>query len=532
VSPIWPGDPLNKEHQPAIRIEVSMFRRVLTAANAIFFAHLIARLGALFLVPLYLKYWSPSLYGEYLALSAAVSYFASLDIGMQQAAINRMTKAFAKGDFEDYRSVQHTALAFYLALAVGGTCLAAVFFQAAPISHWIGLRLTAPTTARSVLGLLAAYFVWSMPMRLIGAAYQTMGNLARSQWIANAQQILVVLLCAAALVFGGGMLATAAVQLSTVPLVVGFVLFGVWRSSPAYFPGIGFARLSILKELAHPSLLFALLLVGNLIAFQGSTLLISATIGSIAVVVLSVSKAIIDVIRQALYSITLALCPEFARMEALGQREELRRAHRLILAATGAITLALAADVWYEGPQIITLWTHGRVEPDVTLLRLFLVLLVLQTPWAASSTVATATNRHQVQAVGYFVAAIAGIGASAALVPYLGTWAVPVGLTLGESLGCYHFVIKASCRMIGEPYAAFAMRFWLGFAVVTAAVLAIAGLVHYTLNGLTVVRWLVMGFLTFSVAATCAWRVWLTPDDRAVVLPKLRPVLRLSSVRA
>jgi O-antigen/teichoic acid export membrane protein len=319
--------------------------------------------------------------------------------------------------------------------------------------------------------------------------------------------------------------------LATIPLVVGFVVFELSRRSRAVFPGIRLARLSMLKELAHPSLLFALLLVGNLIAFQGSTLLISATIGSIAVVVLSVSKAIIDVIRQALYSITLALCPEFARMEALGQREELRRAHRLILAATGAITLALAADVWYEGPQIITLWTHGRVEPDVMLLRLFLVLLVLQTPWAASSTVATATNRHQAQAVGYLAAAIVGIGVSAALVRYLGTWAVPVGLTVGESLACYHFVIKATCRMIDEPYAAFAARFWFGFAVVAAAVLAIAGLVHHTLTGLTVVRWPVMGVLTFGVAAICAWRVWLTADDRAVLRPKLHPALRFSSVR-
>jgi O-antigen/teichoic acid export membrane protein len=508
-----------------------MFRRVLTAANAIFFAHLIVRLGALFLVPLYLRYWSPNLYGEYLALFAAVSYFAGLDIGMQQAAINRLTQAYAKGNLEDYRSIQHTALAFYLVIAFGATCLVAALVQLLPISQWIGLKVTRPGTARLVLVMLAAYFVCSMPMRFIGATYQTMGNLARSQWIANAQQILVVLLSAAVVVFGGGMLATASAQLFTVVLVVGFLLFEIRHRFPDFFPGLARARLSVLKELGHPSMLFALLLVGNLIAYQGSTLLISAAMGSLAVVVLSITKAIIDVIRQALYSITLSLCPEFARMEALGQLENLRRAHRLIVAATGAITLALAADVWYEGAQIITLWTHRRVEPDVTLLRLFLVLLALQTPWAASSTVATATNRHHVQAIGYFFAAIVGIGLIAALVPCLGTWAVPVGLALGEALGCYHFVIKATCRMIGEPYVAFAMRFWLGFVAVAAAVLATAGLVHYALAGLTLVRWSIMGVLTLAASHVCAWWLWLTPDDRALLRPKIRPVLRLSGVR-
>jgi hypothetical protein len=71
--------------------------------------------------------------------------------------------------------------------------------------------------------------------------------------------------------------------------------------------------------------------------------------------------------------------------------------------------------------------------------------MALQTPWAASSTVATATNRPKVQAIGYFFSAIVGIGLVAALLPRLGPRAVPVGLTLGEAIGCYHFVIKTTC---------------------------------------------------------------------------------------
>src|SRR5260370_14259631 len=102
---------------------------------------------------------------------------------MQQAAINRLTKAYARGNFEEYRSVQHTALAFYLALAIGGTCLAAAVFQVAPVSQWIGLKLTSPWTSRLAPVLLAAYFLWAMPVRLIGATYQTHGKLAPSPLI-------------------------------------------------------------------------------------------------------------------------------------------------------------------------------------------------------------------------------------------------------------------------------------------------------------------------------------------------------------
>ncbi len=491
-----------------------MLRRVLPAANAIFLGHVMVRIGSLVLVPLFLRYWSPISYGEYLALFAAVGYLASLDIGMQWAAVNRLTQAYARTDLDEYRTVQHSSFFFYLLLSASVTLLVASLVWFFPISHWIGLRVTKPETATLVIILLAGYVMWSMPMRLLTATYQTMGNMARS-----------------VLLLGGGMLAIASLQILAVGFISLFVLLDVRRRFPALLPGIAKAKLSVLKELACPSLLFALLVVGNLIAYQGSILLVSAALGGLAVAVVSVTKAMIDIVRQGLYSINLALCPDFARMETLGEFEKLRIVHRITVAAVAAITLAVAASAWYEGALIITVWTRGRIEPDVTLLRLFLILMAFQTPWAASSTVATATNRHKVQAIGYFFSAIVGIGLVAALLPRLGPRAVPVGLMLGEAIGCYHFVIKATCRIIGESYGAFALRFWSGFAAVSAALLTAGWAIHHMMPGPMLVRCAAMGLFTVLLAAACAWVVWLTPEDRALLLPKFRTVFGVSEVK-
>jgi O-antigen/teichoic acid export membrane protein len=489
-----------------------MLRRILPAANAIFVGHMIPRLGSIILVPLFLKTWSATLYGEYLALFAAVTYLSSLDIGMQQASVNRLTQAYAKRDLDAYRTVQHTTIAFYVILATIVTIIVVALAWSLPLSRWIGLKLTAP-------------------VRLITATYQSTGNLARTQWIGNLQQIAVVILSAVVLIGGGGMLSIAYLQVATVGFIGAFVLFDLRRTLPALFPGLKKAHFSALQELAHPSLLFALLLVGNLIAFQGSTLIVSALLGGLAVAVLSISKAMIDVIRQVLYSITLALCPDLARMEVLGEFEQLRTVHRLAVAATATITLALAASVWYEGAQIITVWTRGRIEPDVVLLRLFLVLLAFQTPWAASSTIGTATNRHAAQAIGYFFAAIIGVGLVCVLVRRLGTWAVPLGLTVGEAVCCYHFVVKSSCRTIGESYSSFALRFWAGFAAVTATVLTAGWFIHNVVPGPMLARWAAMGVFTLTAATACAWIVWLTPADRLLLSSKLRPLFKLSTSR-
>lgn len=508
-----------------------MLRRLLPAANAIFVGHMIPRLGSIILVPLFLRNWSATLYGEYLALFAAVSYLSGLDIGMQQASVNRLTQAYAKGDLNEYRRIQHTTIGFYVALATLVTLIIIVLARLLPLSHWIGLKVTDAITGNRVIILLAIYVMWSLPVRLIVATYQTTGNLARTQWIGNAQQILVMLLSALVLILGGGMLSIALLQVLTIVLIAMYVLFDLRRRCIPLFPGMAGMRVSILKELAHPSLLFALLLVGNLIAFQGSTLIISALLGGLAVAVLSISRAMIDVIRQVLYSITLALCPDFARMEVLGEFDRLRTVHRLTVAATAAITLALAASVWYEGGQIITVWTRGRIEPDIVLLRLFLVLLVFQTPWAASSAIGTATNRHGTQAVGYFFAALIGVGIIAVLVHRLGAWAVPVGLIFGEAICCYHFVIKSTCKTIHESYSRFAIRLWIGFAITSTLVLTVGWLIHTFAPGPMLVRWAVMGMFMLTAAAICGWCVWLTSRDRTLLLAVFRQLFNISAKR-
>jgi hypothetical protein len=92
-------------------------------------------------------------------------------------------------------------------------------------------------------------------------------------------------------------------------------------------------------------------------------------------------------------------------------------------------------------------------------------------------------------------------------------------------------VIKATCRIIGESYGAFALRFWSGFAAVSAALLTAGWAIHHMMPGPMLVRCAAMGLFTVLLAAACAWVVWLTPEDHALLLPKFRTVLGVSEVK-
>ncbi len=64
--------------------------------------------------------------------------------------------------------------------------------------------------------------------------------------------------------------------------------------------------------------------------------------------------------------------------------------------------------------------------------------------------------------------------------------------------------------------------------MVAAAALMTAWMVHFLIPGPVLVRCIIMGLFTLSVTIAGAWVMWLTPEDRALLLPRVRPVVEVS----
>jgi hypothetical protein len=126
-----------------------------------------------------------------------------------------------------------------------------------------------------------------------------------------------------------------------------------------------------------------------------------------------------------------------------------------------------------------------------------------------------------------------GVAGSWLLLGRLGLLAVPVGAIAGEGVACYHFVIRDTCRALGDNYTRFALRLWPGILLIATASLAVGWLGHAIAAGPAMLRWLETGMLTTSAAAGTAWLVIGTADRRAVVDLSLRrfPALRRNVAR-
>jgi O-antigen/teichoic acid export membrane protein len=502
-----------------------VLKRIAKAFIALAFGQALAAVTNILLVPLYLHVWSTVAYGEWLVMSAAVSYLSSVDMGVQTYVVNRLTRAYATRNIEEYQTYQHTALAFYVALGTIGSALVIALAYLAPINRWLNITETGSSTVSLVVSILGVQLLWSLLYGMCLAVYRTTGDLATSQWMINIQRVLTLGLIAVVLLLRPSMPLVALAQLAPFVLVTLFVLWDTRSRFPALTPGLRRTRFSLLPGIIRPSLFFGLIILAMAIGLQGSTLLVVKLLGATAVTLFVTTRTVTNVVKQAVSLLNGAMWPDLTRLEALADQERLRLALRLMITLNTAGCVAVSASLWFEGADLINFWTRGALSLDPTLLRLMLVYLVFQAPWLSASTLLLATNRHRSLSISYIFANAGGLILAALVIPKYGILGVPVGLILAELVACYHFVIRDTCRLINEPYPQYAIWLWSGmFAVIATAGLAAWG-AHQATDIPLVMRWVFSGLSTTIVVTVACWLLWLRSGERAIVRAKIRPLL-------
>lgn len=491
--------------------------RVARGLAALVFGQGIRTFGHVLLVPLYLRYWSATAYGEWLALASLTAYLSAFDLGINTAGVNRLTQSHARGDTEAYAQDQASALAFYGVVAGAGSVLLAAAAWLLPLADWLGLRAIPSDEAGWVAWLLGVQILLAMPVGFLASVYRTTGRLAWTEWLGNTRALAALALVPVVLGLGGGMPALAAAQLLPLSAVGAFVLWDIQRRWPAFVPRLSLARMAALRGLLAPSLLFALMTLANALTLQGSVLLIVSRLGGAVVAVFVVSRTLTNLIRQTVFTVNNALWPHLTALEATGDYQGLRLMHRLSVLGSVVLSVTAAAALWEVGGEVITSWTGGRLVPDMLLLHLLLVQLVLQAPWVASSVLPVAFNRPQVVAMASVAASVIGLAVAALLMDTLGAGAVPVGLIVGEALACYVFVPREACRLARADHRVFAVRQWGTLALAVALAFPAAWLAAWAVPGPLALRWILVGVTALATSALAAWLVGLGAEERVLV---------------
>jgi O-antigen/teichoic acid export membrane protein len=399
-------------------------------------------------VPVLLGAWGVNIYGEWLILSAIPLYVALSDLSFSTVAGNSMTMLAAANEREEAAALGRQVWSLVTAMT-GATVVAAIaiaFIFGGIIGTGAAISVG---EAQLVLVALFVQVAVGNQFGVLDACYRAGGRYPLGVALRQVSRLLEFGALLAAVLLGAGPGAAAIFFLAG--SAVGFG--ASWVVVRRVVPWLSFRparpRAQTLRSLLAPGLAFLAFPLSNSLSVQGLTIIVGGMLGAPSVVVLSTTRTVTRAVTQILQSINLSIWPELSRSIGSGQYDEARMIQRravqlsLIVSASAALTLLVI------GPAVIRVWTHGLVNPPMTLLVVLLLVVVANSFWFTLTTSLVATNQHTRMAVVYLSSTTIAVLLAIPFSSAFGLIGAAVAL-LAIDLAMSAYVLPAALRIVRD----------------------------------------------------------------------------------
>ena len=346
-------------------------RRILQLALTSFVGQGITIISQLLIPPFFLRFYPNGIevYGEWIALSASINYLGTLNYGIQTYANNQMTILYNRGEVEESKAVQASALRLLLILIfLFVVCGTAIFVI--PVAAWLKLRHVSAASASVTLYLLIIQMAVIMIFSLLTNSYMVVGQLHRGNYWAGAQRLLTVLAMSVAIYMRASFPVLAMVQLVSLVIFFFLVVIDIRRVAPVLLPSLRYGSWQGVHAILKPSGHFLLIAMGGFLTWQGPVLLIERMLGPAAVGTFSLVRVVFQMSRQIL-SIASAMISQDITM-LVGQRNwaTLRRLYDLSERVVLFLIPVVSIGSLMMSPFLFTVWLHKRTlyEPSLCIL--------------------------------------------------------------------------------------------------------------------------------------------------------------------
>jgi O-antigen/teichoic acid export membrane protein len=349
---------------------VTSFKAIVKNLGASFSSHAVAVLQQVALTPVFLHSYGKAGLGQWLALSAAVSYLGTLDFGVQTFVNQDLTVRYQQGEMEGFHVRQSTALRLLLGIVFTASAIGLVALIL-PLEHWLrmdgsgrGPALSA-TVVRGTVYLLALQVLFTIIFGFFCGQFMVIGRYHIGQYWNNIKNLAQILFALPCLLLHTSFLMVALAMLVALVLSLAGVLITLFRMGRDIFPTLRYWDGPSVPKILKPSGYFALIYSSNFLVYQVPVFLLQRSVGPVSVAVFATTRTIFSMTRNVMNSFTQALGPEVTRLYARRDWPSLSRLYdyseRLIfalipIANIGALLLCpLLSVLWLRDRQMFVL---------------------------------------------------------------------------------------------------------------------------------------------------------------------------------
>jgi O-antigen/teichoic acid export membrane protein len=415
-----------------------MIKRLLLGLGANAFGQAISITIQITSLPIFLLYWDTAKYGAWVLLSAVPSYLIMADVGMVSVAGNKMMMAMARNDVDEANTIFQTAQLFLTIVC------ASLFLVILPVSLFWPMPAYMTWDSRVALAALMCAVLVSIYGGLSEAVFKATDRYPVGTFLGQVSRLAEWAGYIIGLVMFGNFSGVACVGL------VGRLLSGcamiVLAQKESRGLRLGYLKANRLEfgQMAHPAVSFMAFPLANALSFQGTTLVVGALEGTVAVALFTVYRTIARVAVQVISIFSLALWPEFSRLFGAGGSSAVISLYSrsATLGALSGVGLSLA--VYAGSPWLLQFWTHGRIPFVPAVMGWLLAYAAIAGAAFVPRTILLATNQH-IGLAGWTLAAAA---LSVALAWVLGLFAGLLGVSV--AMFTAELVTAALCFWVAD----------------------------------------------------------------------------------
>lgn len=405
-------------------------------------------------VPVLLHFWSLTLNGEWMILSAIPSYLSFSNIGFGSVAGNEMTMLMARGE-------QDAALAVFqscwwlitLLMALAGLLMSAAIYWL-PMSQLLHLTAISNQDARYILFWLGLAVLLGQLEQLLQSAWRCIARYSYGNFVKSVLSLLAFGVQLVPVFLGHGP-RTAAMALALANIAATLLLCLLARRDIPWISfGWGHASFAEIRRLTRPAIAFMGFPIGNALNIQGTLMAVGYALGPTAVVVFGTARTVSRVALQIVQTVNNTFWPELSIAFGAGDLPLVRTLHRRACQLALTISAAVVVLMAFCGPTFLHHWTDGKVPPSPGLVNLLLLVVVFYSLWSTSSTLVSAINQHERLAALYSLATGITVVATYAAARRYGLYGAAASLLLSELI-MDAYVVPASLRIAHDTWSGF-----------------------------------------------------------------------------
>lgn len=482
---------------------------------------------AFFIAPVVVHRLGETAYGVWGLIGQVIGYSFLLDFGIRIAVTRFVGHHLALREPRRINMVLTTGLVFTAAsatLALGGGAVIAYF-----LPRLFVLPPSLVREARIAVLLTSVAFATSFPGSLFSGAVAALSRYD----LLNIRNVLPNALRAALLWFflgrGYGLVAVAAISAGSFVLSYLMDLFFASRHLPDFEIGWRFFDRATLGTLLTFSFYAFVLTISWRVLFMTDNIVVAFVLGPAAVTFYSVGMNLADLLRSSLGNISQLFAPLASQMNALRDKDSLRR--MLFRGSRICLLYALAGvgALVVVGPSFLGFWMGrefiSRSGPVVVVLALEVVFFAIS---SAHGQVLYGMNRHNVNAWLSLGQAAANFSLSAILIRGMGAvgvaWGTLIPAVLVEGIILPAYTVRSLDLSLRRYY----MKTALGPVLVSIPYIFCLWLAR--------AEGLIRGYGSLATAVGCglavygllAWRFVLDGDDKEIAwrwIASFRPAL-------